>query len=293
MADKSNSKVVFVGNVPYDQPEQQIIDVFQSVGPVANYRFVVDKDTGLPKGYGFVEYHDADTAASAVRNLNNFELSNRPLRVDFSHETSIGSIASDKPSSSGSISTQLPAGTPPPPNLTTPNAISQTLAAFTPPQMLKILQELKAVVMANPANARELLKSSPQLSYAVIQSMLLMGLVDATAVTKAVDPSQLAAQKQQQAQQYQQRVELTPPPPVITARPQQSQPQQLQQQQLPPAPPAAPAVAPRPFNLPPGMDTQALIKQVMDLTDAQLAALPEAQRTPIEELRERIRKGEF
>jgi cleavage stimulation factor subunit 2 len=46
-------------------------------------RLVFDRDTGKPKGYGFCEYADAQTALSAMRNLNGWEMGGRPLRVDF------------------------------------------------------------------------------------------------------------------------------------------------------------------------------------------------------------------
>ena len=46
-------------------------------------RLVIDKDTGKAKGYGFCEYRDAETANSAMRNLNNREMNGRFLRVDF------------------------------------------------------------------------------------------------------------------------------------------------------------------------------------------------------------------
>lgn len=44
-------------------------------------RLVHDRDSGKPKGYGFIEYQDAATANSCVRNLNNVEYNGRPLRV--------------------------------------------------------------------------------------------------------------------------------------------------------------------------------------------------------------------
>ncbi|KAK9454076.1 hypothetical protein V1511DRAFT_502657 [Dipodascopsis uninucleata] len=317
MTDKQGGRVVFVGNIPYDQTEEQIMDIFQSVGPVVNFRFVFDKETGRPKGYGFVEYHDAETAASAVRNLNNYELSNRTLRVDFSHESSVGPniLTSRNPAPSSNTGTTsaasaaaaspdtlppLPPGVAPAPNLSTPEAISSTLSAFTPQQMLSILQELKTVVQTNPAKARELLRVSPQLSYAVVQSMLLMGLVDATAVAKAVDPSQLANQQAQQ----QARATSTPPPPQVAAVTTQV-PAQAAPQRYPTTGSAYPGVpySASPVNKPStpvplstaSMDPQkaALIKQVMDLTEEQIAALPLQQRQPIEVLRERIRNGEF
>lgn len=42
---------------------------------------VHDRESGKPKGYGFIEYQDVATANSCVRNLNNVEYNGRPLRV--------------------------------------------------------------------------------------------------------------------------------------------------------------------------------------------------------------------
>ena len=41
-----------------------------------------DRESGKPKGYGFCEYEDQETALSAMRNLNGFEFCGRQLRVD-------------------------------------------------------------------------------------------------------------------------------------------------------------------------------------------------------------------
>ena len=79
-SDKA-SRVVFVGNISFDATEQQLIDVLQTVGPVVNFRLVSDRDTGKPKGYGFCEFLDAETAQSAIRNLNNLDFHGRSLRV--------------------------------------------------------------------------------------------------------------------------------------------------------------------------------------------------------------------
>ncbi|CAH1798142.1 unnamed protein product, partial [Owenia fusiformis] len=72
---------VFVGNISYDTTEEQLREIFSQVGPVISFRLVYDRETGKPKGYGFCEYEDVETAQSAMRNLNNFDLSGRPLRV--------------------------------------------------------------------------------------------------------------------------------------------------------------------------------------------------------------------
>ena len=49
---------------------------------MVSFRLVYDRDNGKPKGYGFCEYKDQETALSAMRNLNGHELNGRALRVD-------------------------------------------------------------------------------------------------------------------------------------------------------------------------------------------------------------------
>jgi len=46
-------------------------------------RLVLDRETGKPKGYGFCEFRDEETALSARRNLQGYEINGRQLRVDF------------------------------------------------------------------------------------------------------------------------------------------------------------------------------------------------------------------
>ncbi len=64
----SRSKIVFVGNIPYDTTEEQLVDIFKEVGPIASFRLMFDRETGKPRGYAFCEYADSETAASAIRN---------------------------------------------------------------------------------------------------------------------------------------------------------------------------------------------------------------------------------
>lgn len=81
-AAERSVRSVFVGNIPYEATEEQLKDIFSEVGPVVSFRLVYDRETGKPKGYGFCEYKDQDTALSAMRNLNGYELNGRALRVD-------------------------------------------------------------------------------------------------------------------------------------------------------------------------------------------------------------------
>ena len=73
-AREKGGRVVFIGNIPYGVSEEQICEIFGRVGSVVNFRLVYDKETQRPKGFGFLEYTDVDAAASAVRNLNDFEI---------------------------------------------------------------------------------------------------------------------------------------------------------------------------------------------------------------------------
>lgn len=58
-----------------------VLSMIQEAGGVVNIRLVSDFETGKPKGFAFVEYEDAATALSAIRNLNGFECNGRPVCI--------------------------------------------------------------------------------------------------------------------------------------------------------------------------------------------------------------------
>ncbi|KAN0064803.1 hypothetical protein ACQY0O_001860 [Thecaphora frezii] len=256
-----------VGNIPYDMSEEQLVEVFQEVGKVVGFRLVNDRDTGKFKGYGFCEFEDPETAASAVRNLNDVDVGGRPLRIDFAdidplmegrttqhgqfdqedvrrraaaagragrpgnfghasgggapwgnranrdngygdrmQDTGYGGSAGGfgppgggPAGAGGALPPNLPAGVPLPLGVAATDAITQTLAALPPNQLLDILAQMKSLTTTSPEQARTLLTGHPQLAYALFQALLMMNVVDPAilqrilAASGTVPPAAVAA----------------------------------------------------------------------------------------------------
>ncbi|KAI1341437.1 hypothetical protein F5Y15DRAFT_376098 [Xylariaceae sp. FL0016] len=299
MSTKPPSRVVFVGNIPYGLSEEQIADIFSSAGKVLNFRLVYDRETGRPKGFGFAEYPDADSAASAVRNLNDYDIMGRKLRVDYSSEGRVDGDENNNaaPSNYGQPANgvsqmppqQAPAGSLPPlppgkelpPGVSATDAISRTLNTLPPAQLLDILSQMKSLATTDPGRATELLTQAPQLSYAVFQALLLMGLVSSEAIhsvleTSAAPPpatAQTATGYPPVVPTYGAPSNSTPPMPTPYAPPSSVAPQPGFG--APSANPAAPAQP----------DQAALLKQVMDLPQEMIDQLPDAERQQIMALR--------
>ncbi|EPE06801.1 rna recognition domain-containing protein [Ophiostoma piceae UAMH 11346] len=291
MSSRIPSKIVFVGNIPYGLSEEQISDIFSSAGRVVNFRLVYDRENGKPKGFGFAEYPDPDSAASAVRNLNDYEVMGRKLRVDFSNEGDDimlggpfglpggsnggngGSNGAPAPtSSSAPILPPLPPGKDIPPGASAADEISRVLRTLPPTQLLDVLTQMKTLATNEPARATELLAQAPQLAYAVFQALLLMDLVSPEAIQAVVDPSATHAQAQAQAQAQPQ------------AQPQQPPANHGYDASLAPAAPAQPVSALAPAAGAP-MSQDELIKQVVELPQSVVDMLPEPDRTTVIALR--------
>ena len=57
---------IYVGNLPYDIDEQAVIDAFAAYGSVARIKMITDRETGQPKGFGFVTMDDWKEALTPV-----------------------------------------------------------------------------------------------------------------------------------------------------------------------------------------------------------------------------------
>lgn len=175
-ANEKSLRSVFVGNIPYETTEESLKDIFAQVGPVLSFRLVYDRDTGKPKGYGFCEYQDQETAKSAMRNLSGYELNGRSLRVDTATSDKSEEIKSLGPT--GKVVPEVsPYGAPCPPD-NAPEAISQAVASLPPEQMFELMTQMKKCILGNPDEAKKLLLQNSQLAYALLQALVVMRVLD-------------------------------------------------------------------------------------------------------------------
>ena len=75
---------LFVGNLSFDTTEDGLWEVFGEYGEVKSVRLPTDRETGRPKGFGYVEYVDLESAKKAHEGLSGTEIGGRPVRLDYS-----------------------------------------------------------------------------------------------------------------------------------------------------------------------------------------------------------------
>jgi RNA recognition motif-containing protein len=72
---------IYVGNLPFSATESEVRDLFAQHGTVESVALPTDRETGRPRGFGFVEMPQAD-AQRAMQALNGHNMGGRPLRVN-------------------------------------------------------------------------------------------------------------------------------------------------------------------------------------------------------------------
>lgn len=78
-------KTIYVGNLPFSASEDDIRELFAQHGEVHSVKLITDRETGRPRGFGFVEM-DEETAGAAIEALNETEFGGRTLRVNEARE---------------------------------------------------------------------------------------------------------------------------------------------------------------------------------------------------------------
>ena len=72
---------IYVGNLPFSADEAAVRQLFEQHGTVESVALINDRETGRPRGFGFVEMPRPD-AQRAIQSLNGKDMGGRPLRVN-------------------------------------------------------------------------------------------------------------------------------------------------------------------------------------------------------------------
>ncbi len=76
---------IYVGNLPFNATEQDVRSLFERHGKVDSVKLINDRETGKPRGFGFVDMPQNE-AQSAIQALNGHQMNGRPLRVNEAQE---------------------------------------------------------------------------------------------------------------------------------------------------------------------------------------------------------------
>jgi RNA recognition motif-containing protein len=72
---------LFVGNLAYHVTEAEVREHFSAVGPLVSIHFPMERASGRPRGFAFVEFHEPAQAEEAIRRFHNQPFQGRPLAV--------------------------------------------------------------------------------------------------------------------------------------------------------------------------------------------------------------------
>ena len=78
---------MYVGNLSFSATEDEIRDLFAQYGTVGAVRLITDRETGRPRGFGFVEM-EREPALKAIESLDGTDFGGRTLRVNEARERS-------------------------------------------------------------------------------------------------------------------------------------------------------------------------------------------------------------
>ncbi|KAJ1950679.1 Cleavage stimulation factor subunit 2 [Linderina macrospora] len=295
------NNIVFVGNVPFDTTEEQLIGILRQAGPVTDFRLVFDRETGKQRGFGFCEYADIQIAASAVKNLSGTPVGGRPMKLDFAEREVVRRHFNTDGLSLGGGSGSAAGMQPAMAKKITIESVNEVVGSLSDQQKSELIAQFQTFAKRNMNVARRELLENPALAHALYAAMGSLGVANPEDLRRAQRGSGRAASTGSVP-----RYPPPPPPPMaaMQSMPPASLPQYPSQRPPPPphmpssVPPSMPVVAgAAPISLPkpqipqtpqteaPEFDNEQVINQLLSLTDEQLAQLPEEHRNKIMELR--------
>jgi RNA recognition motif-containing protein len=73
---------IYVGNLAYGVTQDELTEAFSSFGRVNSVKVIIDRETGNPRGFAFVEMADNNEAQKAIQGLNGMEIQGRAISVN-------------------------------------------------------------------------------------------------------------------------------------------------------------------------------------------------------------------
>lgn len=73
---------LYVGNLSFDTTQQELETLFAEIGTVTSTNIIEDRETGRPRGFGFVEMSSKEEGQNAISQLNGKEVGGRQLKVN-------------------------------------------------------------------------------------------------------------------------------------------------------------------------------------------------------------------
>jgi len=159
---KKGRKRLHVSNIPYELKEEDLIDLFSSMGPVLDCERIYDKTTNKFKGSAKIEYPDYYTVKAALRNLNRYEIKGRFLKLNFAN--------SDKfPSEKNEIINEDELSDPE--EFESKNVekdFSEVVTGLQNSQKYFLLEELKHLCESNEEDFRNMLKQDEKIAQTIL-----------------------------------------------------------------------------------------------------------------------------
>ena len=314
---------IFVGNLAFNTTEEQLYQAFSELGRIIKVRMVSDQETGKPRGFAFIEFEDPQAALSAIRNMNEYEINGRKIRVNFSNSSHLETLAEQmgmdlshvgpkKDESTTTTQAQGGDGTQSSSAVAGSRAVATALKSMNKGEMYDVIAKLKEISDSNPEEARKILTQHPQLPEAILYCMSELDMIKTPVATSGIAvplPAPGIAPPPPPAAPSDPRARAAPPPPVqpsdprarpVDPRARPADPRAAAAGGAPNFPPppafaAPPSMPPPPIQQPPpqqqsgvaGLDPN-LVQQVMQLTPAQISQLPPDKQQSILALRQQI-----
>ena len=75
-------KRIYVGNLPFSATDEEVRSMFAEFGAVNSVSLITDRETGRPRGFGFVEMENGEDADNAIGALHQSQMGGRSLNVN-------------------------------------------------------------------------------------------------------------------------------------------------------------------------------------------------------------------